>query len=99
MVESNTSVFEDLRFEAWNLSGDSLNLPDHVIMEYLVNISKRRASWSLNEDILKINDSDNQYTVSIKQDTTYPACTHQRPQRNEAQYALSRRCQYAVSKI
>ncbi|GKB75709.1 RNA-directed DNA polymerase, eukaryota, reverse transcriptase zinc-binding domain protein [Tanacetum coccineum] len=27
------------------------------------------------------------------------ACTHQRPQRNEAQYAISRRCQYAVSKI
>ncbi|GJX70627.1 UBN2 domain-containing protein [Tanacetum coccineum] len=24
------------------------------------------------------------------------ACTHQRPQRNEAQYAVSRRCQYAV---
>ncbi|GJX38014.1 hypothetical protein Tco_0251317 [Tanacetum coccineum] len=23
------------------------------------------------------------------------ACTHQRPQRNEAQYAVSRRCQYA----
>ncbi|GJX53647.1 hypothetical protein Tco_0282016 [Tanacetum coccineum] len=40
-----------------------------VIMEYLVNISKRRAFWSLNEDILKINDSDNQYAVSIKEDT------------------------------
>ncbi|GKE08991.1 DNA-directed DNA polymerase [Tanacetum coccineum] len=26
-----------------------------VIIEYLVNISKRRAFWSLNEDILKIN--------------------------------------------
>ncbi|GJX37053.1 hypothetical protein Tco_0250356, partial [Tanacetum coccineum] len=39
------------------------------IMEYLVNISKRRAFWSLNEDILKINDSDNQYAVSIKEDT------------------------------
>ncbi|GKA43115.1 hypothetical protein Tco_0735775, partial [Tanacetum coccineum] len=26
-----------------------------VIMEYLVNISKRRAFWSFNEDILKIN--------------------------------------------
>ncbi|GJU77380.1 hypothetical protein Tco_1274450, partial [Tanacetum coccineum] len=25
-----------------------------IIMEYLVNISKRRAFWSLNEDILKI---------------------------------------------
>ncbi|GJS37748.1 hypothetical protein Tco_0536130 [Tanacetum coccineum] len=46
-----------------------------IIMEYLVNISKRRAFWSLNEDILKINDSDNQYAVSIKEDTTYP-CLH-----------------------
>ncbi|GJU41253.1 hypothetical protein Tco_1194210 [Tanacetum coccineum] len=42
-----------------------------LIMEYLVNISKRRAVWSLNEDILKINDSDNQYAVSIKEDTAY----------------------------
>ncbi|GJX32394.1 hypothetical protein Tco_0242249 [Tanacetum coccineum] len=40
-----------------------------VITEYLVNISKRRAFWSLNEDILKINYSDNQYAVSIKEDT------------------------------
>ncbi|GJY14560.1 hypothetical protein Tco_0384982 [Tanacetum coccineum] len=46
-----------------------------LITEYLVNISKRRAFWSLNEDILKINDSDNQYTVSIKEDTTY-LCLH-----------------------
>ncbi|GKD02809.1 hypothetical protein Tco_1177783 [Tanacetum coccineum] len=44
-------------------------------MEYLVNISKRRAFWSLNEDILKINDSDYQYAVSIKEDTAYP-CLH-----------------------
>ncbi|GJR25379.1 hypothetical protein Tco_1101611 [Tanacetum coccineum] len=46
-----------------------------VIMEYLVNISKRRAFWSLNEDILKINDFDCQYAVSIKEDTAYP-CLH-----------------------
>ncbi|GKD40498.1 hypothetical protein Tco_1260705, partial [Tanacetum coccineum] len=46
-----------------------------VIMEYLVNISKRRAFWSLNEDILKINDFDYQYAVSIKEDTVYP-CLH-----------------------
>ncbi|GJR33110.1 hypothetical protein Tco_1109342, partial [Tanacetum coccineum] len=57
------------------------------IMEYLVNISKRRAFWSLNKDILKI--------TILKTNTQYPsrkirrirACTHQRPQRNEAQYA------------
>ncbi|GJV38197.1 paired amphipathic helix protein Sin3-like protein 2 isoform X1, partial [Tanacetum coccineum] len=41
-------------------------LMSKVIMEYLVNISKRRAFWSLNENILKIIDSDNQYAVSIK---------------------------------
>ncbi|GJZ77231.1 putative reverse transcriptase domain-containing protein [Tanacetum coccineum] len=34
-----------------------------LIMEYLVNISKRHAFWSLNEDILKINDSEDQYAV------------------------------------
>ncbi|GJS53906.1 hypothetical protein Tco_0627268, partial [Tanacetum coccineum] len=70
-----------------------------VIMEYLVNISKRRAFWSLNEDILKIN--------ILKTNTPYPsrkirsirACTHQRPQRNEDQYDVSRRSQYAVLKI
>ncbi|GJZ57845.1 hypothetical protein Tco_0613339 [Tanacetum coccineum] len=46
-----------------------------VIMEYLVNISKRHAFWSLNKDILKINNSDNQYAVSIKEDMAYP-CLH-----------------------
>ncbi|GJS66585.1 putative reverse transcriptase domain-containing protein [Tanacetum coccineum] len=46
-----------------------------IIMEYLVNISKRRAFWSLNEDILKIYYSDYQYAVSIKEDTAYP-CLH-----------------------
>ncbi|GKB77159.1 retrovirus-related pol polyprotein from transposon TNT 1-94, partial [Tanacetum coccineum] len=62
-----------------------------LIMEYLVNISKRRAFWSLNEDILKI--------TILKTNTSYPsrkirrirACTHQRPQRKEDQYAISRR--------
>ncbi|GJV64990.1 hypothetical protein Tco_1475818 [Tanacetum coccineum] len=46
-----------------------------LIMEYLVKLSKRRAFWSLNEDILKIMDSDTQYAVSIKEDTAYP-CLH-----------------------
>ncbi|GJY64598.1 hypothetical protein Tco_0466058 [Tanacetum coccineum] len=46
-----------------------------LIMEYLVNISKRRVFRSLNEDILKINDSDYQYAVSIKEDMAYP-CLH-----------------------
>ncbi|GJU02764.1 hypothetical protein Tco_1113102 [Tanacetum coccineum] len=55
-----------------------------VIMEYLVKDSKRCPFWSLNEDILKI--------TILKTNTPYPsrkiqrirACTHQRPQRNEA---------------
>ncbi|GJS22412.1 hypothetical protein Tco_0451044 [Tanacetum coccineum] len=64
-----------------------------------VKCSKRRAFWSLNEDILKI-------TV-LKTNTPYPsrkirrirACTHQRPQRNNDQYAVSRENQYVVFKI
>ncbi|GJR47571.1 hypothetical protein Tco_1315674 [Tanacetum coccineum] len=51
---------------------------------------KRRAFWSLNEDILKI--------TILKTNTPYPsrkiqrirACTYQRPQRNKDQYAVSR---------
>ncbi|GJS41613.1 putative ribonuclease H-like domain-containing protein [Tanacetum coccineum] len=70
-----------------------------VIMEYLVKVSKRRAFWSLNKDILKI--------TILKTNTPYPsrkirrilAWTHQRPQRKEDQYAVSRRTQYAVLKI
>ncbi|GJY62887.1 hypothetical protein Tco_0464347 [Tanacetum coccineum] len=66
----------------------------NLIMEYLVYISKRRVIWSLNKDILKI--------TILKTNTLYPsrkirrirACTHQRPQRNEAQYTVSRETQY-----
>ncbi|GJV30625.1 retrovirus-related pol polyprotein from transposon TNT 1-94 [Tanacetum coccineum] len=71
----------------------------YVIMEYLVNISKRHAFGSLNEDILKI--------TILKTNTSYPsrkirricACTHQRPQKKEAQYAVYREDQYAIVKI
>ncbi|GKC25187.1 putative reverse transcriptase domain-containing protein, partial [Tanacetum coccineum] len=60
-----------------------------LIMEYLVNFSKRRAFSSSNEDILKI--------TILKTNTPYPsrkiwcirACTHQRPQRKEDQYAIN----------
>ncbi|GKA74425.1 hypothetical protein Tco_0780727 [Tanacetum coccineum] len=75
------------------------DMANQIIMEYLVNISKRRAFWSLNEDILKI-------TV-LTTNTPYPsrkirricACTHQRPRRKHDQYAVSREDQYAVLKI
>ncbi|GJZ20254.1 hypothetical protein Tco_0556844 [Tanacetum coccineum] len=61
-----------------------------LITEYLVNISKRHAFWSLNEDILKI--------TILTTNTPYPSrkirrirtCTHQIPQRKEVQYAVSR---------
>ncbi|GJS61736.1 reverse transcriptase domain-containing protein [Tanacetum coccineum] len=61
----------------------------NLIMEYLVNISKRRAFWSLNEDILKI--------TILKTNTPYPsrkirrirAYTHQRPPKKQAQYVDS----------
>ncbi|GJV98813.1 hypothetical protein Tco_1554065 [Tanacetum coccineum] len=64
--------------------------------KYLVNISKRHAFWSLNEDILKI--------TILKTNTPYPsrkirrirACTHQRPQRKQVQYTISSEDQYAL---
>ncbi|GJX17431.1 hypothetical protein Tco_0218263 [Tanacetum coccineum] len=72
-VESSNSVTDDI---------------EQLIMEYLVNISKRRAFWSLNEDILKI--------TILTTNTPYPsrkirricACTHQRPRRTQDQYTL-----------
>ncbi|GJR61849.1 hypothetical protein Tco_1504011 [Tanacetum coccineum] len=65
----------------------------------MINHSKRRTFWSLNEDILKI--------TILKTNTPYPsrkircirACIHQRPQRNKAQYAVSREAQYPVFMI
>ncbi|GKA39886.1 hypothetical protein Tco_0732479 [Tanacetum coccineum] len=68
-------------------------------MEYLVNISKRRAFWNLNEDILK--------NTILKTNTPYPsrkiwricACTHQRPQRKLDQYAVSSEDQYTILEI
>ncbi|GJW10605.1 reverse transcriptase domain-containing protein [Tanacetum coccineum] len=58
-----------------------------VCKAHAIYTSKRRAFWSLNEDILKI--------TILKTNTPYPsrkirrirACTHQRPQRIKAQYA------------
>ncbi|GJW77474.1 hypothetical protein Tco_0139156 [Tanacetum coccineum] len=76
-----------------------------VIMEYLVNISKRCAFWSLKKDILKINDSDTQYVVSIKEYTAY-LCLHspkttkerrsiRRIQRNSIQCIEDIICEYS----
>ncbi|GJW52311.1 retrovirus-related pol polyprotein from transposon TNT 1-94 [Tanacetum coccineum] len=57
-----------------------------VIMEYLVNISKRRAFWSLNEDIFKITILKTNTPYSSRKIRRIRACTHQRSQRNKAQY-------------
>ncbi|GJX62966.1 hypothetical protein Tco_0295866 [Tanacetum coccineum] len=80
------------------ISGEFLILIlfNSVITKYLVNISKRRTFWSLNEDILKI--------TILKTNTSYPsrkircirACTQQRPQRKQVQYAVSSEDQYVV---
>ncbi|GJY93295.1 putative reverse transcriptase domain-containing protein [Tanacetum coccineum] len=71
----------------------------YVITGYLVNISKRRTFWSLNKDILKINDSDYQYAVSIKEDTTY-LCLHS-PMTTKERRPICRiqERQYAVFKL
>ncbi|GJT37730.1 probable inactive receptor kinase [Tanacetum coccineum] len=88
-----------LTFDEMEVLGRNLEANKRLIMEYLVNISKRRAFWSLNEDILK--------NTVLTTNTPYPsrkirrirACTHQRPQRKQAQYAVSREGQYAVLEI
>ncbi|GJS68922.1 reverse transcriptase domain-containing protein [Tanacetum coccineum] len=58
-----------------------------VVIEYLVNISKRRAFWSLNEDILKITVLTTNTPYPSRKIRRISACTHQRPQRKHDQYA------------
>ncbi|GKB38713.1 hypothetical protein Tco_0883655 [Tanacetum coccineum] len=70
-----------------------------LIMEYLVNISKRRAFWSLNEDILKITILTTNTPYPSRKIRRIRACTHQRPQRKLDQYAVSSEDQYAVLEI
>ncbi|GKD13759.1 hypothetical protein Tco_1198166, partial [Tanacetum coccineum] len=69
------------------------------IMKYLVNNSKKRAIWNLNKDILKITVLKINTPYMSRKIRRIRACTHQRPQRNEAQYAVSKETQYAVFKI
>ncbi|GKC87107.1 hypothetical protein Tco_1147756, partial [Tanacetum coccineum] len=73
---------QDIEMVRVRLNNEQKKFGD-VIMEYLVKDSKRRAFWSLNEDILEI--------TILKTNTPYPsrkirrirACTHQRPRRNK----------------
>ncbi|GJT18031.1 hypothetical protein Tco_0876737 [Tanacetum coccineum] len=66
-----------------------------VIMEYLVNISKWHAFWSLNEDILKINVLTTNTPYPSRKIRRICACTHQRARRIHDQYAVSKEDQYA----
>ncbi|GJR04043.1 hypothetical protein Tco_0527027 [Tanacetum coccineum] len=68
----------------WSTTNRSLK---SVIIEYLVKDSKRHAFWSLNEDILKITILETNTPYPLRKIRRIRACTHQRPQRNEAQYA------------
>ncbi|GJW20121.1 hypothetical protein Tco_0030743 [Tanacetum coccineum] len=77
----------------------SNKLSETIITEYLVNISKRHAFWSLNEDILKITILTTNTPYPSRKIRRIRACTHQRPQRKEDQYAVSREDQYAVLDI
>ncbi|GJY26310.1 hypothetical protein Tco_0401036 [Tanacetum coccineum] len=47
------------------------------------------AFWSLNEDILKITILETNTSYPSRKIRRICACTHQRPQRNKAQYAVS----------
>ncbi|GJV06349.1 hypothetical protein Tco_1344005 [Tanacetum coccineum] len=88
----NTIMVEELEITGKNLVAIVRDVYVFVVItEYLVNISKRRAFWSLNEDILKIS--------ILKTNTPYPsrkirrirACTHQRPQRYSSYEELGKK--------
>ncbi|GJZ42595.1 reverse transcriptase domain-containing protein [Tanacetum coccineum] len=101
-AETKVATWDDLAFKliilGWNVKHSILQNVDPcygnnesqnilVIIEYLVKVSQRCAFWSLNEDILKIIDSDYQYAYPSRKIRRICACTHQRPQRKEDQYA------------
>ncbi|GJV13242.1 retrovirus-related pol polyprotein from transposon TNT 1-94 [Tanacetum coccineum] len=87
LEQSQQGVSNDVLVSIEGVEELKRNVWIKVIMEYLVNISKRRVFWSLNKDILKI--------IVLTTNTPYPsrkircirACTHQRPGRKHDQYA------------
>ncbi|GJW29864.1 hypothetical protein Tco_0046739 [Tanacetum coccineum] len=70
-----------------------------IIMEYLVNISKRRAFWSLNEDTLKITILKTNIPYPSRKIRRIRACTHQIPQRKQVQYDVSSEAQYVILEV
>ncbi|GKB12160.1 reverse transcriptase domain-containing protein [Tanacetum coccineum] len=100
----HNSIMKDKMEYKWNnVIGALINVPifvetfsgEPLITEYLVNISKRRAFWSLNEDILKITILTTNTPYPSRKMRRIRACTHQRLQRKQDQYAISREDQYA----
>ncbi|GKB13286.1 hypothetical protein Tco_0847209 [Tanacetum coccineum] len=70
-----------------------------LIKEYLVKVNKRHAFWSLNEDILKIYDSDYQYAVLIKKIRRIRACTSLDTIKNSSSIRHIQDPQYVVYKV
>ncbi|GJW72092.1 hypothetical protein Tco_0129009 [Tanacetum coccineum] len=89
-------------YDAWtHVKSLIQRVPHHglVITEYFVKISKRRAFWSLNEDILKITVLTTNTPYPSRKIRRIRACTHQRPQRKQVQYTISSEDQYAILEI
>ncbi|GKA21048.1 putative reverse transcriptase domain-containing protein [Tanacetum coccineum] len=66
-----------------------------VLDEYLL----KARILGLKRGYLKINDSDNQYAISIKEDMAYPCLHSPKTTKETRQYAVSKETQYAVFKI
>ncbi|GJY51410.1 hypothetical protein Tco_0442257 [Tanacetum coccineum] len=92
-------LHDDLEVTVAKFCVTAAKLKIAVIMEYLVNISKRRAFWSLNEDILKITILTTNTSYPSRKIRRIRAFTHQRPQRKLDQYAVSSEDQYAILEI
>nr|GEX96896.1 hypothetical protein [Tanacetum cinerariifolium] len=76
-------------FSTWAVTSLARMMNKAVITEYLVNISKRHAFWNLIEDILKITILKINMPYPSRKIRRIRACTHQRPQRKQDQYAVS----------
>nr|GEX27500.1 hypothetical protein [Tanacetum cinerariifolium] len=76
------TVFKRLENGVFHRVGDR----EKIITKYLVNISKRRAFWSLNEDIIKITILTTNTAYPSRKILRIRACTHQIPQRKPVQY-------------
>ncbi|GJX39626.1 hypothetical protein Tco_0252929 [Tanacetum coccineum] len=97
-IYMESSILEEEYFNPLEIKNDVFSYESlALITEYLVNISKRRAYWNLNKDILKINILTTNMTYPSRKIRRIRACTNQRPQRKHVQYAVSSEDQYAVS--